>query len=173
MILSVSAQASVFLWFAAAGAAAGLLFDVFRAMRRVQPHSNALTQVEDVLYWLSVFLLVMYLLLTRNSGELRGFIFLGFALGLVLYFSACSHLALLWITWLMKAVKRVFSTVLMVLTWPIRFLRRVLHTPVVKCRKFLKKYTVSVKKSLHKARIYGRIRVTGVLRDIHVLRKKM
>ena len=172
MILSVSAQATAFLWLVASGAVSGLLFDVFRAVRRVQPHPNALTQAEDVLYWLSVFLLVLYLLLTHNSGEMRGFVLLGFVLGMILYFSACSWFVLRGLVWIVAAVKRVLCTCLLFLTWPMRWLRRVLRVPISKCRKFAKKCVISVKKGLHKARVCVRIRAVGVANDVRTLRKK-
>ena len=172
MILSVSAQAAVFLWLVAAGAAAGLLFDGFRAVRRVWPHANALTQLEDVLYWLIVFLLVMHVLFTRNGGEMRGYVLLGFALGMLLYFNACSRFALQLLIRLMAAVKRVLCTFLMLVTWPVRMLRRIFRVPASKCRKFAKKRVISVKKGLHKARVCVKINVSGFAKDVQVLRKK-
>jgi len=172
MILSVSAQASVFLWFGMTGAAAGLLFDVFRALRRVFLHPNALTQVEDALYWLLVFALVIWLLFTRNNGIMRGYVLLGFALGMTLYFNTVSRPVLRLFIWLIGMTKQVIVSFLMLVTWPLRFLRRVLYIPYVKCRVFAKKHVLSAKKLLHKARVYVKIKIRNLVRDLHIIRKK-
>jgi len=156
----------------AAGAAAGLFFDVFRALRRVFPHPNALTQAEDALYVLFVFALVLGLVFTRNSGAMRGYVLLGFALGMLLYFSAASHIALRVLTWIVGTVKRVLYAFLRLVTWPLRFLHRVLCVPWTKCRIFAKKRVISVKKHLHKARVYVKIKIRNLSKDAQVIRKK-
>jgi len=173
MILSMSAQAAVFLWLVAAGAAAGLLFDGFRALRRVFSHPDALTWLEDMLYWAAVFGLVFYLLITRNGGEMRAFVLLGLALGMILYFAACSRFVLAFLVLGFGAAKKVLGTVLMIVTWPVRFLGRILRAPMAKCRKIVKKRAISVKKLLHKVRIYVRIKVRLFSKDTKAVFKKV
>ena len=138
MILSISAQASMFLRLAAAGAAAGALFDLFRAARRVVPHPNALTHAEDALWVLLVLAATLWLLFTRNGGDMRGYVLLGLALGMVLYFAAVSPVVLRVFVWLLGMLKRVLFAFLRLATLPIRVLRRVLHVPYAKCRVFAK-----------------------------------
>jgi len=173
MILSLSAQAAVFLWMAAAGAASGLLFDLFRALRRVWPHHDALTWLEDLLFWMLVFLVVFGLIIRRNGGEMRAFLLLGLALGTAVYFAGPSKIVLAALVAVGRFVNRVLYAALRILTWPVRFLRRVLRVPVAFCRKIVKKRLFSAKKVLHMARICVKMRIVGFTRDARTAFKKV
>ena len=91
MILSMSGQAAAFLATAAAGAVLGMLYDCFRILRRVWRHKTVTTTIEDAIFWLVSTLLMFAFLLNRNLGDIRAFIFMGLALGAVLYFLMLSR----------------------------------------------------------------------------------
>jgi len=91
-ILSMSGQASVFAAACAAGAAIGLIYDVFRLVRRIIPHSAAVIHIEDTVFWVSVSLLMFYVTLQTSYGKVRFFNILGAALGALLYFMTAGRL---------------------------------------------------------------------------------
>lgn len=76
------------------GVAMGVVFDLFRVLRSSAHPRGVLTWVSDILYWVSVTPLVAGLLLHANWGELRFYVVLGIALGLMLYFTLCSPFVL-------------------------------------------------------------------------------
>jgi len=86
----MSDQAVSFLATAAAGAVLGLFYDFFRIFRRVVRHKTAATTIEDAIFWLVSTLLMFIFLLHRNFGEIRGFTFMGMALGAIIYFLTLS-----------------------------------------------------------------------------------
>lgn len=73
-----------------AGMAAGVVFDLYRMVRRgLRPRGTG-AWLTDLLFWLVVTPVVFALLLLGNWGELRFYVFLGLAAGGVLYFGLLS-----------------------------------------------------------------------------------
>jgi len=87
----MSGQAMSFLATVLAGAALGIFYDFFRILRRVLRHKTMAIAVEDAIFWLVATLLMFVFLLHANSGEIRGFTFLGVVIGAALYFLTLSQ----------------------------------------------------------------------------------
>ena len=115
MILSMSGQAAIFLVTAAAGAVLGVLYDCFRILRRIWRHKTTATTIEDAIFWIMSTFLMFAFLVNRNFGEIRGFIFMGLALGAILYFLTLSRyftkFALVVLRWLRRALLTIISPV--------------------------------------------------------------
>lgn len=112
-----------------AGAAMGVVFDVFRVMRGSARPRSVLTWVSDILYWVSVTPLVAGLLLHANWGELRFYVVLGIGLGLTIYFAVCSPFVLETLLFVARTIGYIVSwmahAVLTVVTWPIMLFRNI------------------------------------------------
>ena len=78
-------QAYVFLIFILTGFILGILFDVFRILRRSFKTTDFITYIEDVIFWILTGLITLYSLFKFNNGEIRLYIFFGMALGIALY----------------------------------------------------------------------------------------
>jgi len=94
MDLSMSGQAFAFLASALGGAVLGAFFDVFRAIRRLVKHKTAATSAEDALFWVAATMLMFWLLMVVNHGELRFYPLLGAVLGAVLYLATISKIVI-------------------------------------------------------------------------------
>ena len=116
MILSMSGQGAAFLATAVAGAVLGILYDCFRILRRVLYHKTVATTIEDAVFWIISTLLMFAFLLERNFGDIRGFIFMGLALGAVLYFTMISRFftkfAMMMLRWLKKMLLVIISPII-------------------------------------------------------------
>ena len=132
MILSMSGQVWLFLSTVAAGFVIGLVYDFFRVLRIVVTHRQWLVQLEDVIYWVAVSLLMFYFMLHQNYGEIRFFIIIGAAIGVVIYFCSISPVFIKISVAVIEFLQRVIITVLRIILTPVRFLIRVL-VPPVKC----------------------------------------
>lgn len=83
---SPSEQAAFFLYSVLMGACLGVVFDVFRALRAIIPHTPFFVGVEDILFaavW-GLSLIVFSMEICR--GEIRIYYFVGNVLGFALYF---------------------------------------------------------------------------------------
>lgn len=170
MILSLNAQASLFLLMVAAGGCIGLLYDVLRIFRKMIPHRGILMQFEDGLYWVVVIFLMFLVLLQKNNGEIRVFVLVGAFLGMILYYLLLSPLVngiSDRVVWVIKYVITLFLTI--VLT-PFRLIYMIIRRPVKKAHHFVR---VKQKKLLHCGKFYVKIKRQGALRNAKILFRKV
>lgn len=78
-------QLYTFLIFILTGFCIGILFDIFRIFRRSFKTLDFITYVQDMLFWILAGAILLYSIFKFNNGELRGFIFVGIILGVILY----------------------------------------------------------------------------------------
>lgn len=81
----ITNQAHLFLIFCINGIIIGLLFDFFRILRRIFKTHDIVTYIQDVLFWILTGFIMLYSIFTFNNGEIRLFMFLGVALGIIFY----------------------------------------------------------------------------------------
>lgn len=70
---------------------AGLLFDVYRRIRNLIAPGPILTALGDLAFWGIMTVVTFFSLFRLNSGEVRGYLFLGLGLGLLFYLSFISR----------------------------------------------------------------------------------
>lgn len=135
MELPVSSQALLF----AQGVALGLMlcagYDLLRALRRLLP---GLTLASDVLFGLSVGVLLLLFALLAGKGELRLFVFVAVLLAAIFYFLALSPFVL-------RCFSAIFAQIGKILRFffaPVRiffnFLKKILKTLFASCKKWFK-----------------------------------
>ena len=81
----VGNQAYLFLIFTFTGMAIGILFDIFRALRKNFNTSDILISIQDILFWIITGFMILYNIWYFNDGEIRIFMFLGIILGVLIY----------------------------------------------------------------------------------------
>jgi len=106
MILSISSQAIAFLASALAGFGLGFFYDFFRILRRVMRHKTAATTIQDALFWIAAVLVIFYFLLHLNQGQIRGYLFLGALLGIIVYLHTLSRLFVKFAVAVLNIVKK-------------------------------------------------------------------
>ena len=129
MILSMSRQTLLFLSTIAAGAVIGLIYDLFRVLRKTIPHANLAVQIEDAVFWLGCSVLMFSFMLHRNYGEVRFFAILGMALGAVIYFHTISKIVMRVLLTLAVLMQRTMIIALRILFTPVRLTVKLLTPP--------------------------------------------
>lgn len=69
-------QAYLFVIFILNGFLIGILFDIFRILRKSFKTKDWLTYIQDILFWIITGFIILYSIFRFNNGELRGFIFI-------------------------------------------------------------------------------------------------
>ncbi|MDR0979226.1 MAG: spore cortex biosynthesis protein YabQ [Lachnospiraceae bacterium] len=69
-------QLYLFFIFVLTGLLIGILFDVFRILRKSFKTPDGITYIEDVLFWIISGILVLFTVLKFNNGEFRNYIFI-------------------------------------------------------------------------------------------------
>lgn len=85
MLFATIGQLPVFLWMTVAGAAVGLTYSAFSALRRLLCAGFWLTLLADVLFGAAAAAILVVALFLGSYGQLRLFELLGAGLGLILY----------------------------------------------------------------------------------------
>jgi len=125
----MSDQAWLFLATVAAGFVIGFAYDLFRILRKTVKHGHFWVQIEDILYWVAVSLLMFHFMLHRNYGEIRFFSIAGAALGMVMYFYSLSIMVMKVSVTVIEFSRKVLLTVARILLTPVRWLIKLLMPP--------------------------------------------
>lgn len=90
----ITNQVYVFFWSIIIGAVLTLIFDFFRLMRRNKETKDLIVYIQDIFFWFIVAIVIIISAFITNSGELRGYMFIGYALGAMFYLLLFSKLIL-------------------------------------------------------------------------------
>lgn len=85
-------QGQIFIIFLIIGLCIGILFDLFRAFRKVFKTSDFITYIQDIIFMSLVGILIVNSLILVNNGEIRFYIILAILCSLTFYFLTISKL---------------------------------------------------------------------------------
>lgn len=126
-------QAYLFLIFLLNGILIGIIFDIFRILRRSFDTPNFATYIEDVLFWLISAFSVIYCLFAFNNGEIRGYLFIGLFFGVALYMLVFSRTIVKLAVKIILFVKKIVGSILKIIIYPLKkffgFLRKIVNIP--------------------------------------------
>ena len=164
----ISNQASLFLIFTIEGIIIGLIFDIFRILRRSFKTADIVTYIEDILFWLITGILILYTIFVFNYGKIRFFMFVGIFLGAMLYMLLISRYIIKISVTAIEFIKKTILFFLKIVIFPFQFIYRILKKifskPVCICIinikkiirqikiKFFKKTTTNLKISAKNAK---------------------
>ena len=102
-------QGQIFILFFVAGICIGLIYDIFRVLRKNFHTSDLITQIEDVIFLVFSGFLVLYSILKFNNGEVRFYLFMAIFLGILLYFLTISKPYVIILNIIVKFCKKILS----------------------------------------------------------------
>lgn len=149
-----NSQAMLFLLFALDGVIIGILFDFFRILRKSFSTGSILTAIEDILFWISSGVILLYSIFIHNNGAIRGYMFLGVLCGATLYMITLSKIFIKVNVCILSFIKKVISIIFKIFNIPIKIIKNILTKTIfkpisfifVKLDNFIKK---NVKKSIN------------------------
>lgn len=124
-------QLHIFSCFLFTGFLIGILFDIFRILRKSFRTSDILTYIQDFIFWILTGLILLYSIFTFNNGELRGYIFISIILGVILYFLTLS-----------KYVIFIFTKIIAIIIYPFKIIWKFLN-------KYIFSYLFKILKDIH------------------------
>ncbi len=124
-------QVYIFFYAILAGAIAAFLYDILRIKRRAVRTGVIFVSLEDILYWLVAAVVMFIAVYNTNSGEMRGYIFIGNVIGVILYETLFSNIIIKSSVMVINLIKRIFKFLWMVLTYPFKLLYKLISIPVL------------------------------------------
>lgn len=125
-------QAYLFLIFILNGVLIGIVFDIFRILRKSFNTPNFVTYIEDVLFWIISALIILYSLFVFNNGQFRLYIFIGVFLGIAIYMLFFSKIIINISVKVISFVKEIISLIFKILSYPLNILYKMLKVILIK-----------------------------------------
>lgn len=126
----VISQANLFLIFTLDGILIGLLFDIFRILRKSFKTADIVTYIEDTIFWLLTGAIILYSIFVFNNGEIRFFMFIGILLGIAFYLLLFSKYVIKVSVTIINVVKNIIMWIYKILITPIRFIYKIMEKPI-------------------------------------------
>lgn len=104
-------QTYVFLWSLFVGVILAVIFDFFRILRRKGNTPNYLVYIQDIIYWIIVTIIIIMSAFITNDGELRGYMFIGYILGAVVYIVTVSRHILKFVNKVLDSIENIFNKI--------------------------------------------------------------
>ena len=131
----ITNQAYLFLIFIVNGLIIGFLFDLFRILRLSFKTKDFVTYLEDMTFWILTGFIVLYSIFVFNNGEIRFYIFLGIALGVLLYMTIFSSSIIKSSVFVLNFLKRITRKAFHIIGVPILFIikiiKKVFNKPII------------------------------------------
>lgn len=126
----VANQANLFLIFTINGIVIGILFDIFRILRKSFKTSDIVTYMQDILFWILTGFILLYSIFTFSNGEVRFYMFLGVFLGCLIYMILFSKYFININVKIIKTIKKIISIILMPIKLLIKFIKKLIIRPI-------------------------------------------
>lgn len=142
-------QANLFLIFTIEGIIIGLIFDIFRILRKSFKTSDIVTYIQDILFWIITGVLILYSIFIFNYGEIRFFMFGGIFLGAMFYMLLISRYVIKVSVTIIDLLKKTIIFVLKIVKFPFEFIYKILKNifkkPILFCIINIKKIIRQIK----------------------------
>ena len=100
-------QLTNFIYFMLTGITLSIVFDIFRILRRSFKTSDILTNIEDVIFGVVTGIIILLSIFLFNNGEIRLYIFIGMAIGIVIYMIFISKYFIRVNTFVISIIKKI------------------------------------------------------------------
>ena len=101
------------------GIAIGILFDIFRILRKSFKTVDFITYLQDILFWVLAGCIMLFSIFTFNDGEIRSYVWIGIILGVIIYMLS-----------IIKVIKKILS-------YPISIIKKIANITIVRPLVFL------------------------------------
>jgi len=122
----VDNQAYLFVIFIINGILIGILFDIFRILRKSFKTMDLVTYIQDIIFWILTGILTLYFIFTYNNGEIRLYVFLGIILGVLLYMLTVSKYIIKFSVSIINFIKKIIERIIKIIIYPFNFILKVI-----------------------------------------------
>ena len=131
-------QTYLFIVFTIVGIIIGILFDIFRILRKSFKTKDIVTYIEDVLFWILTGIIILFSMYKFSNGELRFFMIIGIIMGTLIYMITFSKYVIKISVFVINIFKR---WILYPFKLFIKISKKIIFRPIfIICINFKKKY---------------------------------
>lgn len=122
--MNVFTQEQVFIFFFVIGIIIGIVFDVFRVLRKSFKTIDIITLIEDVIFLIFTGSLIILGIIKLNAGEVRFYLFLAITFGILIYSLTISNFCVIILYEFVKICKKISKIPLICLKEVFYFAKR-------------------------------------------------
>lgn len=150
---TIKVEIYIFLTAIYGGLIAGLVYDIYRVIRYFFKPKKIFTIIEDLLFWIGIATIFVYIINKSSWGQLRGYMFIGFFLGGLIYLKILSKILFpLWVN-IFKGIDFIIKGICHIIKLPFKKGKRIISPKIKKINK-LKRIP---KEAINEIRRYKRI----------------
>lgn len=146
-------QLTNFIYFIITGMVLGIVFDIFRILRKSFKTSDLVTNIEDILFGIITGIVLLFTIFLFNSGELRLYLFLGIIFGIILYLLLISKYFIKINVEIIKIIKKFIILITKPFIILQKFIKKIFFKPIsficinlkLLFKKILKKFSKNIK----------------------------
>jgi spore cortex biosynthesis protein YabQ len=127
--ISLSSQMYIFLCSIIGGILIAFIYDAFRIKRKAVKTSTIIIYIEDLIFWIIVAFIMFAVIYFSNEGEVRGYIFIGSILGIILYTLIFSKIVMTAALFILRIIYKVLKAIWIVASYPFKIILRLLLFP--------------------------------------------
>ncbi|MTI71262.1 MAG: spore cortex biosynthesis protein YabQ [Firmicutes bacterium] len=134
---SVESQAYIFFATLYGGIIIGFIYDIYRIFRYFSEPRKIVSFIEDLIFWILVSLIALFILFFSNFGEVRGFVFLGFISGAIIYNKLLSKLVITTLVKILRYLFRGIKVIFNIILFPFKKIKNYFYTPYKKVKTYI------------------------------------
>lgn len=146
-------QLTNFIYFIITGMVLGIVFDIFRILRKSFKTSDLVTNIEDILFGIITGIVLLFTIFLFNNGELRLYLFLGIIFGIILYLLLISKYFIKINVEIIKIIKKFIILITKPFIILLKFIKKIFFKPIsficinlkLLFKKILKKFSKNIK----------------------------
>lgn len=127
MQISTLNQTYIFFLFIAVGTIIGLLFDIFRIIRKTIKMHDISIYIQDILFCFVSGTIMLYTICIFNKGEIRAYVFIAIFLGIIFYFLTFSKYFVIIGNIIGKLIK---ETIIFISNLVLNILKKLIFKPI-------------------------------------------
>ncbi|MFW5648862.1 MAG: spore cortex biosynthesis protein YabQ [Candidatus Alkaliphilus sp. MAG34] len=137
-IYSLSQETYILLITICGGILIGFMYDLYRIFRGLFKPKKIATMLQDLVFWVFIFIVAFYVLVFSNEGAIRYYNFLGFTMGAGFYHFSLSALAIKGMLFLIRSIKNFILDTFKIIKYPLSVTLCLITGPYNCCKKQIK-----------------------------------
>ena len=138
-------QIYLFIVFTIVGIIIGILFDIFRILRKSFKTNDIVTYIQDIFFWILTGIIILFSMYKFSNGELRFFMIIGIIMGTLMYMITFSKYVIKISVFIINKIKKS-------IVYPIKVIEKILKKIIIRpifiiCISFKKNIINFVKKN--------------------------
>ena len=146
-------QLTNFIYFIITGMALGIVFDIFRILRKSFKTSDIVTNIQDILFGIITGIILLASIFLFNKGELRLYLFIGICSGIIIYMLTISKYFIKLNVAIINFIKKIIVLITKPFIFLLKFIKKLFFKPIsficinfkLLFKKILKKFKNNVK----------------------------